>query len=325
MNGFLEKTHKQIMGSVSELSPDTGTLTVDIAVDNSIGIVLYRFRPGYRAGKKPVVILTIASDAQMSDGIAGIVYPLIDNVGVKDDRLVIIHSDGKSKGENDIQTFLSEKADMFHPDYLRLPVSSRNLQSSVNGQKYTGLKNILGKYYTDEIFFIGPVTGKQFVNMEIYRDICCECKQEINIVSGIVFPKAQMPQWDNPYWKYYNTLIPVYLLPNEYSKQIKRIVHTLREKNTNITPPVFYQDIETGENDWTVMCPHCRNVINKYEPEDHRMRYSFDLDNRKNGNLQYHTILIDANQALINLLDASLEAAPCVCYGGWVELKNMQS
>lgn len=326
MNDFLVRVHKQIMGSISELAPNTGTLTIDIAVDDTIGGMLYRFKPKFQVEKTYIVILTIASDVQTSDSIAGIVYPLIDNIQAKNDRLIIIHSNGKSKQENDIQTFLSEQADMFHPNYLRLPVSTNKaLLTSVNGEKYTGLKNILKKYYSDEIVFIGPVVGKQIVNIETYKDACSICKKEIFIVSGIVFPKTQLPQWDNFYWKYYNTLIPIYSLPTEYSKQLKKEVNELRKNDSRITPLIFYQDVNAQENDWTVMCPYCNAVINKYEPEDNRSAYIPEPENRINGNLQYHPILIEASQKLINLLNESFEAnCSCVCYGGWVESKNMQ-
>lgn len=326
-NTFLRTVHERIMDSMPELEQNTGLLTTNIEVDRYTDGILYRFKPEYGMENKYIVILAISSGATLSDVLTGIIYRLRDQIGINGNRLIIIHSNGKSKRENEIDDFLSENADLFHPDYIRLSCTGigTRIKISLNGERPVGLATMLKKYYTGKITFIAPVAGKQFVNLEIYRDTCCECKQEINIVSGIVFPTAQLPRWDNPYWKYYNTLIPVYSLPGEYPRQIKRTVNKLREKNMNITPLVFYQDIETEENDWTVMCPHCRNVINKYEPEDHRMGYFFDLDNRRNGNLQYHTILIDANQELINLLDASSEAVPCVCYGGWVELKNIQS
>jgi|GEM_PF-4092458 len=325
MNEFLERGHRQIMDSMPALAPDTGILIVDIVVDKVVEGVLYRFKPAHQTKNNHVVILTISSEAQMSDPIAHIVYPLIDKIGVENERLIIIHSGGNSKHENDIQTFLEEEIDIFHSDYLRLSCLNSSLKVSINGEKYIGLRYMLKKYYSNEISFIAPTAGKQFVNLEIYKDSCSKCKQEIRVVSGIVFPKIQMPNWNNPYWQYYNTLIPIYSLPSEYTKQIKRVVATLSEKDTKITPLIFYQDIESEENDWTVMCPHCRNVINKYEPDDNRMDYLFDLNNRLNGNLQYYTLLIDANQEIVNLLAESYESnVPHVCFGGWVESKNTQ-
>lgn len=322
MNRFLERAYKQIMESIPEYVPNTGILTVDFAIDNSIGGVLYRLKPGDKS--KHIIILTISSEVKMSDSIAGIVYPLIDGVAAKKDRLIIIHSDGRSKEENDIDTFLSEEADMFHPDYLRLPTSRGNLRTSINGIKYTGLKNILRKYFFSEITFVGPTARKQSVNIEIYKDTCSICKKEISVVSGIVFPKIQMPRWDNPFWQYYNGLLSLNLLPGEYSKQIKREIELLRKKDSNLTPLIYYQDVEKNESDWTVMCPHCKTVVNPYEPDDNRMGYLFDFDGRMNGSLQYHPILIDARQELINLLGEMSESTPHAYHGGWIESKNIQ-
>lgn len=322
MNRFLERAHKQIMESISEYVPNTGVLTVDFAIDNSTGGMLYRLKPEDKA--KHIIILTISSGIKMSDSISGMVYPLIDNVAAKKDRLIIIHSDGRSKDENDIESFLLEEADMFHPGYLRLPTSRANLRTSINGVRYTGLKNMLRKYFSGEITFVGPAARKQSVNIEIYKDTCSICEKDISVVSGIVFPKIQMPQWDNPFWQYCNRLLPLYSLPNEYSKQIKEEVEFLRKKDINITSLIYYRDVGIEESDWTVMCPHCKNVIHPYEPEDKRMDYLFDFGGRMNGNLRYHSILIDAGQELINLLGEGAESNPHAYHGGWIESKNTQ-
>ncbi|MFV0362737.1 MAG: hypothetical protein ACK5LL_06570 [Suipraeoptans sp.] len=260
----------------------------------------------------------------MSDRVAGMIYPLIDSVAAKKDRLIIIHSDGRSKDANDIDTFLSEEVDVFHSDYLRLSTSCENLKTSINGIKYLELKNMLKKYFSGEISFVGPIAGKQSVNIEMYKDICSRCKKEISVVSGIVFPKIQMPQWDNPFWQYYNRLLPLYSLPSECSKQIKREINLLRKKNMDITPLIYYQNIEIEESNWTVMCPYCKDVIDAYEPDNKRMGYFFDFDWRMNGNLRYHSILIDAGQELINLLGEMSEPNPHAYYSGWIESKNIQ-
>lgn len=323
MNEFLERAYKQIIVSISELT-NTEALAIDVTMDNSIG-GLYRIKLKDKTNKD-IVILTISSEIEMSDNIAEIIYSLTDKVKGENGRLIIIHRSGNSKQDNDIQAFLEEKIDIFHADYLRLGCKGSGLRVSIDGERNLGLRDMLKKYFANEIAFIAPTVGKQFVNLEIYKDSCCKCKREISVVSGIVFPKTQMPNWNNPYWQYYNTLIPIYSLPSEYAKQIKRVVATLKEKNTKITPLIFYQDIELEENDWTVMCPHCSTVINKYEPDDNRIDYLFDLNNRMNGNLRYHTLLIDADQELINLLGVGYEFnVPHVCFGGWIESKNVKS
>lgn len=114
----------------------------------------------------------------------------------------------------------------------------------------------------------------------------------------------------------------MYWLPSEYSKKIKREIELLRKEDENITPLIYYQNVEIDENDWIVMCPHCKTVINPYEPTDNRMKYLFNFDARMNGNLRYHSILIDASQELINLLDEMSESTPHTCQDGWVESKN---
>lgn len=321
MNDFLAKAHKQIMDSISQYAPCAGLLTVDFAVDDSIGAMVYGLKPG-KGNQKQIVILTVSSQIEMSDSLAAMVFPLIDSTSNGNNRLIVIHSDGKSKQENDIYAFLSEKADMFHPGYLRLWVSPGNLQTTINGERYAGLRNILRKYFSGEIAFTGPVAGKQQVNIEIYKDICRRCKKEIAVVSGIVFPKIQMPQWNNPFWQYYNALLPLHLLPGTYCRQIKKEVEGLRKEDTGVTPLIYYQDVEAGENNWTVMCPHCKGVIHPYEPEDKRMDYLLDFNGRMNGNLRYHPVLTDADQELIDLLDAGVEFNPHACYAGWGEVES---
>lgn len=322
MNKFLEKTDKLIMESISEYVPNTGILTADFTIDNSIGGILYRLKPINKA--RHITILTISSNVNMNGSVAGMVYPLIDNVAANKDCLIIIHSDGKSIKENGIQTFLSEEVDLFHPDYLRLPTSIENLKTSIDGIKYLGLKTMLRKYFFGEISFVALTVRKQSVNIEIYKDTCDICNKEIFVVSGIVFPKVQLPQWNNPFWQYYCSLIPVYWLPSEYSRLIKSEIELLRKDDNNITPLIYYQDVEIDKSDWTVMCPHCKTVINPYEPIDNRMKYLLNFDARMNGNLKYHSILIDASQDLINLLDKMSESTPHTCQGGWVESENVQ-
>lgn len=324
MNRFLERTHKHVMESISRYAPNTGLLTVDFTIDNSIGGLLYRLQPKNRNKAKYITILIISSEIKMSDHVAGMVYPLIDGVAAKKDRLIIIHSDGSSKDENDIDTFLSEEVDVFQPDYLRLPTSCENLKTSIDGIKYLELKNMLKKYFSGEISFIGPIAGKQSVNIETYKNICGVCEREIAVVSGIVFPKIQMPQWDNPFWQYYNRLLPLYALPCEYSQQIKREVNLLIKKDIDITPLIYYQNVEIEKSNWTVMCPHCKTVIDPYEADNKRMGYLYDFGGRMNGNLRYHSILIDAGQELINLLGEMSEPNPHAYHSGWLESKNIQ-
>lgn len=324
MNKFLEEVHKQIMESISRYAPNTGLLTVDFTIDNSIGGLLYRLQPKNRNKAKYITILIISSEVKMSDSVAGMIYPLIDSVATKKDRLIIIHSDGRSKNENDIDTFLSEEVDVFHPDYLRLSTLCENFQTSINGIKYLELKNVLKKYFLGEISFIGPIAGKQSVNIEMYKDICCICKKDIAVVSGIVFPKIQMPQWNNPFWQYYNRILPLYTLPSECSKQIKKEIELLRKKDISITSLIYYQHVEIDESNWTVMCPHCKAVIKPYEPDNKRMDYLHDFGGRMNGNLRYHSILIDAAQELIDLLGEMSEPNHHAYDSGWLESKNIQ-
>lgn len=322
MNEFLKRVHKQIIASMPKLALDTGLLTVDMLVGNEIEGALYRFEPEHNAKKNNIVILTISSEAQISKVIGSTIYSLIDIIKEKNDRLIIVHSSGKSKQENEIKTFLSEKIDVFSPNYLRLPCMKSNLKVSIDGKKYFELNNLLKKYYSNEIAFIAPIIGKQSVNIETYKDNCFHCKLEIDVVSGIVFPKTQMSELKHPYWKYYNILIPIYSLPREYSNQLKKAVNTLRRRNTNISPLVFYKDVELDEKGWTVMCPHCKHVINKYELNDNRMMHLFDTESRMNGNLLYYPMWINASQKLINLLNGGCEATPYVCCGGWIDTKD---
>lgn len=326
MNEFLEKAHKQIIDSMPQLAPDTGLFIVDIIVNNVIEGMLYRFKPNHEIRSSHIVILTISSDAEISEAMENIIYSLIDKIGINKDKLIIIHSDGNSKQENDIQAFFSDNADIFHPDYIRFSCSKEALRTSIDGEKYLRLDNMLKRFYSETISFVGPIAGKQSVNIEVYKDICSKCGKEINIVSGIVFPRIQLPSWDNLFWQYYNTLIPIYQLSAEYVRQVKQEVIKLRKSNDKITPLLFYQNVELEENGWTAKCPYCNNVIDQYSPEDDRMQYLFDKINRENGNLEYYSILIDADQDLINLLNESYESnSPHVCYAGWVELKTTQS
>jgi hypothetical protein len=326
MNEFLEKAHKQIIDSMPQLAPDTGLFTVDIIVNNVIDGMLYRFKPNHEIRMSHIVILTISSDVGIGEAMENIIYSLIDKIGINKDKLIIIHSDGNSKQENDIQAFFSDNADIFHPDYIRFSCSKETMKTSIDGEKYLRLDNMLKRFYSETISFVGPIAGKQSVNIEVYRDTCPRCGKEINIVSGFVFPRIQLPSWDNPFWQYYNTLIPIYQLSAEYVRQVKQEVIKLRKSNIKITPLIFYQDVEQEESGWTVMCPCCNSVIDQYSPEDNRMQYLFDKINRENGNLEYHSILINADQDLINLLNESYESnSPHVCYAGWVELKTTQS
>ncbi len=325
MNTFLDEVKIHIKSSMSEKFKASELLSCNIGLNTIANAMLYGVTFKYNRIIKRVSLLVIPPQTKIDSSLEKQLIDLRDNTIELDVNLIVIHSEDDTKSSNDIEIFLSEHLDVFNPNYIRLACrKAKTLKTTIDGGKYLQLDNMLKNFYSDKIVFVGPRIGKQKVNLEIYKDRCNECKKEIHIVSGIVFPNIPLPTWNNFLWQYYNTLLPIYSIPKNYIKQIKQEVNKLKEANSKITPLIFYQNIECEEDDWTVMCPYCNSVIHKYYLEDKRMDYLHTMDSRISGDLHYHSVFIDADQVLINRVDDGGEFSPHSCLAGWTESKKIR-
>jgi hypothetical protein len=158
------------------------------------------------------------------------------------------------------------------------------------------------------------------VNLEIMRDECWKCKYSMRTVTGIVFPDRQLSRWDNPDWQYFNQLLRLAQITGAPAKTIQQVVDRLRQTDRSITP-VSDRYSKTQEGNYLAAgCPNCNALRGDFHVADYRMRYLHTLDSRWSGELEYRSISLPVNEAMVAALSDGYEGSDHATGTGWKRL-----
>jgi len=248
---------------------------------------------------------------------------LRDELGSREELLVVISVQETFMEGNDLTDFIDGSLKADSPYFLSLCLyRDQAFKTTVDGEIFEDLHRVIRDVWTGWIGFNGPTTGLQQVNIELMRDACWKCHRPMQTVTGLVFPDRQLDSWDNDSWLYFNQLIPLSALADKYALAVQAFAGNRRKRDPMVTPVAYRYSRTTGPSYWAAGCPHCNALRGDFYVHEARTAYLFELTSRSNGDLEYASILLDADRELIALLGAGSEACPHTCIMGWSRLLN---
>jgi hypothetical protein len=292
-----------------------------IAPDKLLGEDPCRIRHAFHSSpindkSRLVNLLALPASFQLSGYIEDRLFKLRDHLLSKNWLLVVIFEDAKAS--NDLGIFIEEQLSVESPGFLWLRCDfDKKYKTTLDYEGYEDLHSVIHDLWKGIVGYAGPTVGEQLVNLELMEDVCSNCHQLMKTVTGIVFPNKSLRRWDNPDWAYFLQLLPLSALDGENARDIRQQVDRLRLANPLITPVgVRYSRTMEG-NHLAAICPHCQTPRGDFHVLDYRMRYLHSLDSRLSGQLEYHSITIQVDRALISTLRNGVEGCPHTCRMGW--------
>jgi hypothetical protein len=161
------------------------------------------------------------------------------------------------------------------------------------------------------------VAGTQQVNVEVMNDSCWKCRQPTHVVTVLIFPDRQLGTWDNDQWLYYNHLVALQVLPEQYALFIQAFAADLRQTDQLVTPVNYRYSRTVGDSYRAAVCPHCDALQGSFPIIEKRIDLLHDLTSRLNGSLQYHPVTLDVDQALLHEISNGFEGCPHTHIVGW--------
>ncbi|NHA03244.1 hypothetical protein G7092_05545 [Mucilaginibacter sp. HC2] len=232
--------------------------------------------------------------------------------------LMVISEEAAALQLGNTGVFISEKLQVHSPDFMWITCcGDKQNQTTFDGINYESLHVVFGSLWEGTLSYQGPKEGFKQVNLEIMRDHCWKCKQEMKTVTGIVFPDRQLENWDNVDWRYYNDMLSLYHIKGDTANLIGNFVDVLRQNDETITPVSFRFSNTIQENYCASSCPYCDALQGNYYVNDKRIDLLHSLECRMDGNLSYYAIGLNIDQYLLKCLYAGAEVCDHSTFGGW--------
>ncbi len=243
---------------------------------------------------------------------------LRDYILSKGAMLVVISEEEESNSYGDTGQFISESLQINSPGFVWLVCGrDQQYQTTIEFDVLEDLNKVIHDLWKGILYYDGPPTGLQQVNLELMQDECWKCHKPMTTVTGLVFPNTQLQRWDNLDWLYYNALLPLSELEGDNAKSIEQFVQLLRKVDTTITP-VKYQYSHTRKEDYFMaICPHCKAKRGSFYVDDDRMEYLYSLESRLTGELKYFSISLNIDQESIDKITAACDGCDHTCISGW--------
>jgi hypothetical protein len=268
---------------------------------------------------KLINILVLPLSFKLSTNNENQLIRLRDFILSKDCMLVVINEEKRSDSLGDTGVFIDEVLLTCSPNFLWLrSAKDENYMTNATGLGLEDLSSVIHDLWKGMLRYEGPQPGLQKVNLELMRRICWKCKSPIRIVTGITFPNRQLSSWNNFDWQYYNQLIPLSEMRTENQKDIQHFVDLLREDDPSITPVGARFSQEAAEIYFAAICPNCSALQGEFHVQDARMDCLLSLENRINGQLEYHSFPMKVDHTLLAALCTGGEACDHACSLGWI-------
>jgi hypothetical protein len=293
-----------------------------ISVDNLLGDepckISHAFLATIKGEQKLVNILILPLSLDLDAAQENSLLKLRDYILSKGCLLIVVDEEATALQLGNTGVFISEKLQIHSPDFIFVTCCrDKSNQVTLDGSNYESLGLGLASLWDGTLIYLGPKEGFQPVNLEIMRDHCWKCKQEIKTVTGIVFPDRQLDNWDNAEWQYYNDLLSLYHIKGDTAELISNFVAVLRQNDESITPVGFKFSHTIKEHYCASSCPYCDALQGNFYVNDKRIDLLHSLQCRIEGSLTYYSIGLNIDRYLIQCLYEGCEICDHSTFGGW--------
>ncbi|GAA3989381.1 hypothetical protein [Mucilaginibacter dorajii] len=280
--------------------------------------ISHAFLANIRGEQKLVNILILPFSLNLDSVQENALLKLRDYILSKSCLLIVINEEAAVKQLGNTGVFISENLQVHSPHFIWMTCyRDKKNQTTFDGSNYESLHLGFASFWDGTLSYMGPKEGFQQLNLEIMRDHCWKCKQEIKTVTGIVFPDRQLDNWDSTEWRYYNGLLSLNQIKGDHAELIRNFVGLLRKNDTAITPVnvKFSHTIQTSY--FAASCPYCDSLQGSFYVNDDRIDLLHSLQSRIDGSMTYHSIELNVDQDLINCLYDGCEICDHSIPGGW--------
>lgn len=294
-----------------------------IATDKLLGREPIRIGHAFQtmpANGKPklVNILVLPPELHLTQQIEEQIIKLQNYILSKDCVLLVIQVEEEKNTLGDIGGFIEDSMAINSPNLLWLrSIVKMNYQASVTYDQYEDLSAIIHDVWNGSLNYKGPIPGYQKVNIELIEDECWSCHATMKTVTGIVFPDKQLNDWDNFDWKYYNQLFPLSKIEGKNAQILYNFIETLRAKDEAVTPVGDRYSRTIKVSYLAASCPSCAALRGDFYVNDYRMQFLHSLNSRLDGGLQYYSIGLFIDQAMLDKLATGYEGCDHTTGPGW--------
>lgn len=263
-------------------------------------------------------ILVLPLNITLDEKIESQLTQLRDYIISKECMFIVICEDESSYNMGDTAIFVSEQLDLYNPNYFSLICTEdEDFKVILDADNYENISSIIHDIWTGKLTYYGADIGLQIVNLEVMRDECWKCHALMKTVTGIVIPNKKLLSWDNPYWSYFNHIVPICELDDVDIEQIIPVVERIRCKDPFITPIEYRYSQTVNDRYWAAICPHCGVLRGALYIEEDRRNLALTLDSRINHSLEYFSFEMIVRQTLLNKIGKGWEDFPCTCMMEW--------
>lgn len=265
-----------------------------------------------------VNLLVLPPELQLSQRIEGQIIKLQNYILSRDCVMIVVQVEEEKNTLGNIGGFIEDSMAINNPNLLWLRcIANIDYQASVIYDQYEDLFEIIRDVWNGSLSYKGPIPGFQKVNIELMKDECWSCHAAMKTVTGIVFPNMQLSNWSNFEWKYYNQLFPLSGIEGKNAQIIYDFIEKLRTIDKVITPVGDRYSRTQKASYLAASCPHCGALRGDFHVSDYRMQFLHSLKSRLNGSLQYYSIGLFIEQAMLDELASGYEGCDHTTGPGW--------
>lgn len=281
--------------------------------------ISHAFNTGMNEGKSKLInILVLPLSVTLDKEAENQLIRLRDYILSRKCLLVVISEEENSGLHADTGIFISEDLRVENEYFLWLQCAhDQGGRTTIDGTNFLDLQVMLHELWKGKIAYSGPKEGFQQVNLEIMKDSCWKCKQEMSTVTGVVFPDKQLRNWASANWKYYNCLLSLSGFSGKNTALIQQFVNQLIVADPAITPVSIKYSQTLKDSYLAASCPSCHALRGNHYAGEKRINYLFDLESRFDGSLVYHTIGLNITKDLVQEVLSEYEACEHTCISGW--------
>lgn len=252
-------------------------------------------------------VIILDSELKLNSKFENDLSDLIDYLIYRESTVILLYS----TDNQDACLFVEENLNLINPKFL----SSRYcLEDSVPLIEFYEAKVsfliLIESLFEKGIYYYGPKPGYNRIGIELMKDECWNCGQEMLSVTGVVFPNKQVKNWKEEDWNYFHSNLNLSDLPNSLVLKIKDKVEYYRENYQSKACLIEQNFSNTMKSKyWSTTCPSCKKMRGNFHLNDKRIDCLHDFSQSiYSGDLRYLGLDCQIDQKTLNKLNSRVES-----------------
>ncbi len=229
-----------------------------------------------------------------------------------------------SENNDEASIFVSEELQIINPFFLSATYLIENQTPLIELFECKLLfSKVITSIFSNDLYYYGPQIGYNRVGIELIKDNCWKCKNEIFSVTGIVIPNKKVNNWKLEDWNYFHTNLNLKDLPIDLTKMIKDKVEYYKLNYKQNVTSIMNNYSNTMKLKYpSATCPYCNKMRGDFYLNEKRMDFMHNLgDNINKNNLIYIGLDCKLEQKTLNKLNNGFISNTEVI--GWYLNKNI--